>query len=733
LAGSENGTAQLRDVKDGRVLKSFVGYSMEMDWERFLQETGDLGPYSRGSVLFNAAEPVRLYYVRKADPVTSGVFTPDGLRALTGDLSGARLWDVASGKELQHFVERLVSAVAISPDGQAVLTGGDDGVARLWGATSGKEIQHFIGHANRVTSVAFSPDGRTVMTGSWDSTIRLWEAATGKELCRFISFPGGSWVVVTPDGRFDTNNLEDVKSLNWVAPDDPLRVLPLEIFMRDYYEPRLWTRLLSGEQMPHVPDLSRLDRVQPQVRITEIKPQASAPDAVTVTVEVENASGTFARDGKQITVESDVYDLRLFRDGQLVGYAPERDGPLKLESGKAIVTFKDIKLPRRADLNQVEFSAYAFNVDRVKSETARQTYILPRPLPEVKGRAYIISVGVNAYENPALDLSFAATDARRVQSVLTERLKAAGEYEEVVPVTLISDYETAGGRRTVTTRQATKGNVRLVLDLLAGKQVAAEQLAAIPNADKLRQAQPEDLVLIFFAGHGYADEAGRFYFVTYDTGPGTEREVTPALLQRSISSDELSLWLRGVDAGDLAMIVDACQSAAAVEGEGFKPGPMGSRGLGQLAYDKGMRVLAATQADNVALENRQIRQGLLTYALVHDGIELGRADFRPEDKRITLAEWLAYGAGRVPELFGEVEQGQVRSREAGADDPTNIIFTPAPAGDRGGGLVGASRVLIQGKRIGLTGKVTPAEEQYQRPSLFDFSRRKRDVLLVRKP
>jgi hypothetical protein len=33
----------------------------------------------------------------------------------------------------------------------------------------------------------------------------------------------------------------------------------------------------------------------------------------------------------------------------------------------------------------------------------------------------------------------------------------------------------------------------------------------------------------------------------------------------------------------------------------------------KLAYDKGMRILAATQADNVALESEKLGQGLLTY------------------------------------------------------------------------------------------------------------------------
>jgi hypothetical protein len=102
-----------------------------------------------------------------------------------------------------------------------------------------------------------------------------------------------------------------------------------------------------------------------------------------------------------------------------------------------------------------------------------------------------------------------------------------------------------------------------------------------------------------------------------------------------------------VDAGEMALMIDACHSAASVEVPGFKPGPMGDRGLGQLAYDKGMRILAATQADDVALESEKLEQGLLSYALVRDGLGLKegktrRADLNG-DGRVMLQEWLEYG------------------------------------------------------------------------------------------
>ena len=47
---------------------------------------------------------------------------------------------------------------------------------------------------------------------------------------------------------------------------------------------------------------------------------------------------------------------------------------------------------------------------------------------------------------------------------------------------------------------------------------------------------------------------------------------------KSISSDELAEWLRDIDAGEIILIIDACQSAGIVGGSGFKPGPLGSRG-----------------------------------------------------------------------------------------------------------------------------------------------------------
>jgi hypothetical protein len=144
--------------------------------------------------------------------------------------------------------------------------------------------------------------------------------------------------------------------------------------------------------------------------------------------------------------------------------------------------------------------------------------------------------------------------------------------------------------------------------------------------------------------------------------------------------------------------------------------------LGQLSYDKGMRILTSTQADDVALESGLIEQGLLTYALTRDGLEAARADFKPKDASITVAEWLAYGVERVPTLHAEVERKLAEMKAAA---------------DRNGasGLAddGQARVVVFPEEGGrnLKVKVSGQSTRTQQPALFDFARRRRDALLAK--
>jgi hypothetical protein len=77
---------------------------------------------------------------------------------------------------------------------------------------------------------------------------------------------------------------------------------------------------------------------------------------------------------------------------------------------------------------------------------------------------------------------------------------------------------------------------------------------------------------------------------------------------------------------------------------------MNSKGLAQLAYEKGMYILTAAQSLQAAKEATQLGHGLLTYSLLEEGLKQALADTEPRDGRIVVSEWLDYAAGRVPQI-----------------------------------------------------------------------------------
>ncbi len=159
--------------------------------------------------------------LRHEKEVNSAVFSPDGLRVLTGSWDKtARLWDAISGKPigepLRH--EDAVLSAAFSPDGLCVVTASRDKTARIWDAVSGKPIGEPLRHGDVVSSAAFSPDGSRVVTASADKTARIWDAKTGQPLGGPFPHPERvNTAVFSPDGRQIVTASEDYVARIWDA------------------------------------------------------------------------------------------------------------------------------------------------------------------------------------------------------------------------------------------------------------------------------------------------------------------------------------------------------------------------------------------------------------------------------------------------------------------------------------------------------------------------------------
>lgn len=587
------------------------------------------------------------------------------------------------------------AAPAVSPQGDLMATV-QDRVVTLWNPVKKAYLRRCDPSPGAITALAFRPDGKAVI-GACRDALRAWDTSTGRELAVFTVMdrqatwveaeakgvvnvgidPGrrraNNWLVATRGGQFDTGSIDEGGPYSWVFGDHPFRPLPPEMFVRDYYEPRLLARVLGGEALPPARPPAELNRAQPRVAVPSIIDGVRF-GTVDVTVTVDPADGQVLRDGRILRTNS-VHDLRLFRDGQLVAQEPPpadpddpkaadwgdstrlRPGPRVVEdekTGRMTVTFRAVSLPSNPG-ESVAFNAYAFNADRVKSGTSRpRTFAVPPAVPRKKGRAYVICVGVG--QKDAADglverfpwLHFTPHGAKRVRDELRTALEAGGEYEQVIPV-LLASHDLWEGKTAI---RPTKENIRAVLRRLAGTD-GEDDRAGIPPALReamwkdVGRATPDDLVVIYYSGHGYSPRGGDFYLIPANSGENPGTEVRPEVLRQAISGRQLSDWLRGIDAGEMVLVIDACNSGAVSP---VKPAPLGDRGLGQLAYDKAASVLAAVQAAGEARSEGGIDYSLLAYTLAVEGLAEKKGT---PGGRVRMNELLEFAAGRAPAVWKE--------------------------------------------------------------------------------
>ena len=66
------------------------------------------------------------------------------------------------------------SVVAISPDGETLVSDSTDHTIKIWHLPTGQLTKTLVGHSDLVTSLAISQDGQTFVTRSKDGTIKVW-------------------------------------------------------------------------------------------------------------------------------------------------------------------------------------------------------------------------------------------------------------------------------------------------------------------------------------------------------------------------------------------------------------------------------------------------------------------------------------------------------------------------------------------------------------------------------
>ena len=164
--------------------------------------------------------------VQASEPTGQGInavaFTPDGTKIVTGgndavprlttstDPLGVMI--PGSGVAIMKFPGHSgrVNSVAINPDGTLFATAGSDKTIRIWDAKNGKALRAIQGHLDEIATLAIRPDGKQIASGSTDGTIRLWDLSATDEHRAATDTKDSLWTAAfSPDGsRYATGGAD---------------------------------------------------------------------------------------------------------------------------------------------------------------------------------------------------------------------------------------------------------------------------------------------------------------------------------------------------------------------------------------------------------------------------------------------------------------------------------------------------------------------------------------------
>jgi WD40 repeat protein len=152
----------------------------------------------------------------------------DDLMATSGTDGGVWCWDTRACHPLRRFDDHLgwVHALAFSPDGTMLATGGDDGMVRVRDLRT-DEVWTVGEDCSFVRSVAFSPSGAHLAAAGDDSVVRVWSGndlvftfAADRQRMDSVAFsPDGTIMVVACGGLVQVFQTGEWQPLRQVEPE----------------------------------------------------------------------------------------------------------------------------------------------------------------------------------------------------------------------------------------------------------------------------------------------------------------------------------------------------------------------------------------------------------------------------------------------------------------------------------------------------------------------------------
>ena len=432
-----------------------------------------------------------------------------------------------------------------------------------------------------------------------------------------------SWAVLDPNGRYD-GTVDSARDVAWEMDG---KLHDLERFMNSYFEPGLAARHLArhGTVLTSPPRTVEEGFFPPPEVAIELIDHSATTAGIRIIAQMQGG-----------LVDRETPSLRLFRNGKRIAEGMDLSPEIEAKGNQLqLVWTADVPLAMGANSLEAAVLAWA-------DVEARSPPLVVEGIRQPARDSHLIvsGVGINEYAHRSLRLDFAVPDARAMVAAL---VKSEG-----------ARVDPWSGKTTV-----------LHLDAQAGRTNLLRHL------DELRSTSPEDTIIIFLAGHARTVGDSWYFLPVEATGLHNDSHVRAI----GLSSADLADALVRVPAGTIVLVIDACQSGAAIDAfDGFAQ----RRAVTGLSSEAGVTVMAATRADQLALEFDALGHGLFTYTLLK-GLSRGddgyyHADRWPRDGRVMIGELRRFVEMFMPALAAQLER-QISGDRGSLTD--RIVVTPA--------------------------------------------------------
>lgn len=488
-------------------------------------------------------------------------------------------------------------ASALLPDGSAVVLGTSRALRRY--SRDGAPMWTVPLHTE-ARAVTVSADGKLIVAALADGTLRWRRAEDGAALLSLLLLRDGRWVLWTEAGYFDAGSgAEDL--VGWLVPrpgGERADYFGVSRFRDHYLRPDVIDQVLAQRDTVRavaVANEQRLARAAaeqapPEVLKTlrdglaPLPVTQSLPPVVTLAPlpRIETDSAQIALDFKVFAPAGQTVDKVSVRiDGRPV---EARIEPATAGVAGETVAKMIVELPKSVGKIQV-FAASVNGVSMPAEIDFQSSAPALQALADKRPTLYMLSVGVSRYANPDYNLGLAAKDARDMAAAFQAQ---AGRFYKKVESRVLVDGDA--------TRAAVLQGMRWLQD----------------------SAGPDDVAVLFLAGHGYSDPADIYHFLPHDI-----RE--DRLAQTTVDENQLRSTLSSIK-GRAIFFVDTCFSGKSV-GK-FTRKELTRMANGLASSELGVIVFSGSAPRQESLEDPAWGNGAFTKAVV-EGLS-GRADFRRE-------------------------------------------------------------------------------------------------------